>query len=232
MRADVTKLEILTDRATGNPLFYCHAADRDHQPYLEVSLHEGEVRIAATLLFKVKANPQTKNRIDIYMTVEEARRFGSMLAKVAGTINRSEPALSSARPHDARRGGMELPDIIWARYLKSSLSAARTDSGIFMRVDGGWVNIDFEMRHETHIKMGEREIHLGITLADPKGAHDPSKATLVHVDPSELQRPRDREPERNPVPKVNGQIVLLISRSKAAGLGHILQIFDENEGIA
>lgn len=42
------------------------------------------------------------------------------------------------------------------------------------------------------------------------------------VDPSELQRPINRPPETNPVPKVNGAILVKLRPEAPAGLGRLL----------
>lgn len=86
----------------------------------------------------------------------------------------------------------------------------------------GVAHVDLETKHETHIKMGEREIHIGITLDAPGGRHDPSAATMVMVDPSELQRAINRPPETNPVPKVDGAVLVRLRPEAAAGLGRLL----------
>lgn len=228
MRVEITKIQILTDQTTGNPLFYCHMADAGHEPALEITLHDTNVRIAGKTLFKVKANPQYKNRVDIYMTIAQARALGQALLTVADTQKRRAPLQSRARPHEARQGRMELPDIIWSRYIKSVLSAAKSESGILMTAHAGYVNIDFEGKHESHIRMGDREIHIGIPLDPPEGRHDPDKAELVEVDPAELQRPRDRAWERNPVSKVDGAVLLLLEPPVAAGLGDLLATFEDD----
>lgn len=87
-----------------------------------------------------------------------------------------------------------------------------------MEKEGGYMNVDLETRHETHIKMGEREIHIGITLDAPTGRHDHAAASMVMVDPSELQRPINRPPEINPVPKVNGAVLVTLRPEAAVGL--------------
>ncbi len=231
LRTRITKLQILTDHRNRNPIFYCHSSDEGHDPELELSLKDGLVEVWATAEFKVKHNPQTKNRIDIYMTVPEARSLGHALIAVAATDASARPRVSMANPHASRVGRMELPDIIWARYLRPHTAGARTVSGVRMEAKEGYLNVDFEARHASHIKMGEREIHLGIPLDATQGSHDPTKTRLVMVDESELQRPQEREPERNPVPKVTGQMVFRIERAAAAGLGELLISFDETEPV-
>ncbi len=222
MKAQVTKIQILTDRATGNPIFYCHASDQGHEPELSIVRDAGEVTIVCHTLFKVKANPQTKNRVDIYMSIGEARGVGRALINAAGDVRAEEPRISNASPHDARRGTMELPRILWARYLRPIIAAAKSESGVLLRKESGYMNIDLEARHETHIKMGEREIHIGITLDAPAGRHDQAAATMVMVAPSELQRPINRPPGANPVPKVNGAVLVRLRPEAAAGLGRLL----------
>lgn len=74
--------------------------------------------------------------------------------------------------------------------------------------------------------MGEREIHFGITMDAPVGEHNPAATTMVIVDPSELQRPRNRPPEANPVPKVDGAVLVKLRREAALGLGLLLAKLD------
>lgn len=222
MQAQVTKIQILTDRATGNPIFYCHASDEGHEPELSIIRDAGEVRVVSHPFFKVKANPQTKNRVDIYMSIEEARGVGRALIDAAGDVRAEEPRVSNANPHGARMGAMELPRIVWARFLRPILAAAKSESGVLLQKKDGYMNVDLETRHETHIKMGEREIHIGITLDAPVGRHDRSAETMVMVDPTELQRPINRPPEINPVPKVDGAILIRLWPEAAAGLGRLL----------
>lgn len=222
MQAQITKIQILTDRATGNPIFYCHASDQGHDPELSIVRDAGEVRIVCHTPFKVKDNPQTKNRVDIYMSIDEARGLGRALIDAAGDVWAEEPRVSSANPHGARRGAMELPLIEWARVIRPILAAAKSESGVLLRKEGGYMNVDLETKHETFIKMGEREIHIGIPLDAPIGRHDPSAATMVMVDPSELQRPPNRPPEANPVPKVDGAMLVKLRPEAAAGLGRLL----------
>lgn len=222
MQAKVTKIQILTDRGTGNPIFYCHASDAGHDPELAITFDAGEVKIVAHALFKVKANPQTKNRVDIYMSIDEARGVGRALLDAAGNVRPEDPRVSNADPHGARAGAMELPEIVWSRYLRPILAAAKSVSGVRLKKEGGWMNVDLETRHETHIRMGEREIHIGITLDAPIGRHDPAATTMVMVDESELQRPRNRAPEANPVPKVDGAVLARLRPEAAAGLGLLL----------
>lgn len=231
MRTRITKLQILTDQGTRNPIFYCHSSDEGHDPELELSSMNGMVEVRARADFKVKKNPQTKNRIDVYMTVPEARALGHALVLVADAEEPVEPRISRANPHAARSGGMELPEIIWARYLRPQASVARTGSGVMMEAADGYLNVDFEAKHPTHVRMGEREIHLGIPLGAPHGRHDPSKARLVTVDETELQRKPGEEVESNPVPKVAGRMAFRIGRAAAAGLGELLISFDENEPV-
>lgn len=230
MRVDVTKLQVLTACASGNPIFYCHANDRDHAPHFEVSRDGDAVLLAGTMLFKVKVNPQTRNRIDVYMDVEQARRLGAALEGAAGGAPAFAPQVSNADPHAARRGPVELPDIVWARYLRTLEAHAYIGPTLRLSKREGYLNVDYEKPHGTHIRMGLQEIHLGLPLDGPSGMHDRSAERLVHVDEAELQRPIGRPPERNPVPKVEGGVAILLGRSQAAGLGRLLSGFDPNAG--
>ena len=230
MRAPITKFQILTDSSMGGPLFYCHKDDLDHLPVIDMSLHEGHVKLVFSGLMKVKDNRQRKNRVDIYMSIDEARIVGQLLLDVCGDVHTNDLRTSSAKPHDARQGPMELPHIIWSKYVRTRVSAAKTDSNIFMRQNNGWLNIDFETRHHTHIKMGEKEIHFGISLSPPSQYHDSSLPVPVYVPDSELRRPPGRPPEQNPIPKINGSALIILDRSDASGIAKLLRDFDGSAG--
>jgi hypothetical protein len=156
------------------------------------------------------------------MSIEDAKGVGRALIDAAGDVRPEEPRVSNANPHGARMGAMELPRIVWARFLRPILAAAKSESGVLLQKEDGYMNVDLETKHETHIKMGEREIHIGITLNAPTGRHDHSAVTMVMVDPSELQRPINRAPETNPVPKVGGAVLIKLRPEAAAGLGRLL----------
>lgn len=222
MRAKITKVQILADRSLGIPIFYCHASDAGHDPEIELSLHDDCVRLAIRTLFKVKANPQTRDRVDIYMSIEEARALGDALAKIVGDVSPRLPRTSKSDPHGARRGPMELPKIVWQRYLRTVTAVAKTRSGVVMRKSDAYLNVDLETRHPTHVRMGEKEVHLGLVLEKSSSGHDPSACEDVEVDESELQRPRNRAAETNPVPKVEGLVAFDLHHEDAAGLGQIL----------
>lgn len=84
------------------------------------------------------------------------------------------------------------------------------------------MNVDLETRDQSHIKMGERKIHISIILDAPTGRIDHATASMVMVDSSELQRPINRPPETNPVPKVNGAVLVTLWPEAGAGFGRLL----------
>jgi hypothetical protein len=220
MDAPITKIQILTNKETGHPLFYCHSADRDHNPALAVEKVGAVVAIGCyKTLFKVKFNPQKKNRVDIYMSVLQAHHLGSVLTAVAQSDAAQWP-LSSANPGAAARGNMELPTILWARYARFQKAEARIHSGTNLANSNGYINVDLEFPHKTHIKMKEHEIHIGIQLNPPTGNPEANKTFPVHVPEAELQRGRN---ETNPLLKVWGDFRVEIAPSLAAGLGALLQ---------
>ncbi len=79
-----------------------------------------------------------------------------------------------------------------------------------------------EARYREVIRMGEREIHIGITLDTPTGRHDPTATTKVMVDKSEPRRLRNRAPEANLVHKVNSAVLAKLRPEAAVGLGLLL----------
>lgn len=221
----IRKIQILTDTRSGLPLFYCHSEDIDHDPALSLEKVGNVVMIRARqMLYKVKKNPQQKNRVDIYMSLSEAHQLGTALVEVAASRQPVQWPTSNANPQAAARGNMQLPNIVWTKFHRYTQAAARTDSGILMVAHGGYTNIDLEFPHQTHIKMTEYEVHIGVTLAPPTGTHDHRKTFSVDVPEHELQRGTD---EKNPISKVHGDFFVELSADVAGGLGLLLRDFDE-----
>lgn len=223
--AAIRKIQILTDSQTGLPLFYCHFEDVDHNPTLSLEKSGDFVLIRARqMLYKVKHNPQRKNRVDIYMSVSESRHLGASLIEVAASQRPTQWRISNANPHAAAQGNMRLPDIVWSRSCKYIRAGARTVSGVLMDARDSYINVDLEFPHQTHIKMREHEVHIGVTLGIPTGTHDPSKTFLVNVPEHELQRGRN---EKNPISKVRGDFFVELFADIAGGLGLLLTNFLE-----
>lgn len=215
----ITKIQILCNRETGHPLFYCHSEDRDHDPRLSLERTGDKMVIRAKqTLYKVKFNPQTKNRVDIYMSLPQARDIGTALM----TLSQTEPfvwQVSSANPNAAAKGNMRLPTIIWARSARFLAAAARVRTGANLKATGGYINVDLEYPVDTHIKMKNHEIHIGIQLDPPTGVHDIGEAVPVHVPEEEFQKSRG---EKNPLRKTIGDFYLELSSKVASGLGLLL----------
>jgi len=219
--AKISKIQVLADRETGHPIFYCHSADRDHAPALSVEKVNEQVLLRARqTLFKIKFNPQTKNRIDIYMSLEEARALGQALVEVAQSSRPSIWRESHANPGRAAKGNMRLPNIVWAKYERFLRVGARFQTGTQLLASGGYINVDLEYPDDSHIKMKNHEIHIGIQLDPPTGTHDSAKAQLVHVPEEELQRGRN---EKNPLQKTLGDVYVELAPDVAAGLGELLE---------
>lgn len=220
MRAAITKIQILTDKSLKLPISYCHRDDRDHEPELVLE-RSGEVLIvrAKQALYKVKINPQTKNRVDMYVSLAQARNFGAVLRQVAICDRPEEWRVSDAKPGAKATGTMRLPTIVWARTSQCIRTAARVRSGFEMIKADGYINVDLEYPDPSHIKMKHHEIHIGIPLGIPKGGHDPEETIPVHVPEEEFQRARN---EANPIQKVRGDFYLELSIARAAGLGDLL----------
>lgn len=219
--APIRKIQILTNRETGLPLFYCHSDDVGHEPKLAIEKAGGMVLLRAQrLLYKVKYNPQRKDRVDIYMSIDQANFLGAALLTVADVPSPLAWRQSTAKPHAAASGNMQLPDIIWSKFAKYTRAVATVDSGVSMASNSGYINIDLETPHETHIKMKEREIHIGITLGNPTGTHDLNKTFPVEVPEHELQKGRS---EKNPIYKVHGDFELELPANLAGGLGLLLR---------
>jgi hypothetical protein len=215
----ITKIQILCDKETGHPLFYCHSEDRDHEPCLSFERTENKMVIRAKqTLYKVKFNPQTKNRVDIYMSLPQAWDIGMALM----TLSQTEPLVwqvSSANPNAAAKGNMRLPTIIWARSARFLVAAGRVRTGANLKATSGYINVDLEYPADTHIKMKNHEIHIGVQLGAPTGAHDIGEAVPVHVPEEEFQKSRG---EKNPLRKTIGDFYLELSPEVASGLGLLL----------
>lgn len=220
MAVNITKIQFLAHRDSGHPIFYCHAHDLGHAPMLEVTKNGNSIFIEGqNLLFKVKKNPQTKNRIDIYMPIESANALGRELAAATQGCVATPWRQSTASPGQFASGRMALPEIVWSKFGKTVEAIVSVDSGTKMSKLDAYVNIDLETPHGTHIMMRNAEIHIGVTLDNPSGVHDLTRTTLVTVPEEELQRGTG---ESNPIAKVSGHFSLEFSKQVAAGLGQLL----------
>ncbi len=222
MKAAISKIQILTDRNLGFPLFYCHRDDRDHEPELTVERPADSAMVfvrTRQMLYKVKQNPQTKNRVDIYMSLAEARALGSVLLEATAFGQPEEWRVSTAQPGAKASGNMKLPGIVWSRVNQCVCAGARVRSGLGLGKRQGYVNVDLEYPDDSFIKMKGYEIHIGIQLDPPSGGHDPGETIPVHVPEGEFQRARN---ETNPIHKVRGDFLLELSLARAAGLGQLL----------
>lgn len=229
MAVSITKIQFLTHRDSQHPIFYCHDNDNGHNPMLDVFADGQSVIISGNdLLFKVKRNPQTKNRIDIYMSIASANRLGNELSAATQGVNAYQWSTSTAAPNQFATGRMALPEIIWSKFSKAIEVLAEVDSGTQMIKQDAYVNIDLEKPHSTHIMMRHAEIHIGISLNAPTGFHDQNRTHLVNVPEEELQRGTN---ETNPVPKVRGHFSLRLTPQIASGLGQLLMSVQEPNGV-
>ncbi|MCI1089519.1 hypothetical protein MOQ21_00820 [Stenotrophomonas maltophilia] len=222
MAVSINKIQFLTNKASGNPIFYCHGTDVDHHPTLSAASKNGNIVISTEddLLFKVKKNPQSKDRIDIYMSIEDANALGKeILALTAGTAPKAWPP-SKANPHANASGNMALPNISESYFSKAIKVSASTDSGVSMSKTDCYVNIDVETPHATHIRMMGKEVHIGIALNASVGDHDPEAGFTIDVPVGELQTTKG---ETNPVQKVEGVCIMKFEMGVAAGLGLLLK---------
>lgn len=220
MNAPITKIQFLTDRETGHGIYYCHTDDENHNPTLTVETYNRQVIISASeTLFKVKKNPQKKNRVDIYMSVPEAHTLGGLIQSITEGTKPQQWSVSNANPHAAATGTMKLPTIIWSRFAKFLQCTASIRVGTKMQSQGGYLNLDFEAPDASHIKMTNKEVHIGVNLNSPTGQQKDNQSFPVIVPEHELQR---RTNEQNPVPKVYGDFVLKMDIGIAAGLGELL----------
>ncbi|MBD8625745.1 hypothetical protein IFT64_02210 [Oxalobacteraceae sp. CFBP 8753] len=220
MSTPITKIQFLSDRDSQHPIFYCHSADEGHDPMLNVTRAGTEVVISSVdCLFKVKKNPQKKNRVDIYMPKSSANNLGRELVLATPSIQPRTWYVSNANPHQNAGGRMALPDIIWSKYAKAIRVDAYVASGTNLSKQSAYVNIDLETPHETFIKMNSEEIHIGIALEWPTGTHDADKTQPFNVPENELQRGTQ---EQNPIYKVTGGFAMRLDCQVAAGLGQLL----------
>ena len=217
----IHKIQLLTPRSSGHPIFYNHFADLNHAPGFDLEVNNGAVHLLATgQLFKVKQNPQTKARMDAYMSVAQANTLGQALlgATLGSSINQLR--VSQADPAAAAGGNMALPKIIqqvWARHI--GLEAGFETGTHFPATGEGYLNVDIEEPADTHIKMAMREVHFGVSQLKVLGEHISAAAHYVDVPLSELQRGRN---EQNPLPKTKGDFRLSLSLPWARGLGAFL----------
>lgn len=220
MAIRITKIQFLANKDSRHPIFYCHANDVGHEPQLDVVANAQTVTIVGeSLLFKVKRNPQTKNRIDIYMPISSANELGRQLLDITQGVAANAWRTSTASPNQFATGRMALPEIVWSKYSKAVNVIAEVDSGTQMAKRDAYVNIDLETPHGSHIMMRNAEIHIGISLDSPVGSHNEALTHPVDVPESELQRGTG---ETNPIHKVYGYFSVTLTPQVAAGLGQLL----------
>lgn len=226
MEFSIRKIQILADKETGHPIFYCHSEDQDHAPTLLISreIERGQSFVvvrARRVLYKVKYNPQRKNRVDIYMSIAQANLIGNALSSAASDVPASGFRTSRASPAENASGNMKLPNIVWSMSGRHSGVRAQIDTGtLFRERDSGYIYVDLEYPDESHIKMKEHEVHIGIDLSVPIAVRAVAKPMVVHVPEAELQRGRG---EKNPLYKTVGDILVKIAPASASDLGEILK---------
>ena len=85
--APIRKIQLMSNRTTGVPIFYCHSEDMDHDPKISVETNGVHVALfARRTLYKVKYNPQLKDRVDMYMSISQANVLGTLLYDAAGVV--------------------------------------------------------------------------------------------------------------------------------------------------
>ena len=223
LKFPIHKLQVLADQASNHPIFYNHFEDQNHKPYLQLTVEQNRVVLhAEEMLFKVKQNPQTKNRMDIYMSLAHARTLGAALMQATHGKRSWAFRVSSANPARGASRNMALPEIVSQYFGKHIGVGANFQTGTqFLTVEGteGYINVDLERPHVTHIKMKGEEIHIGIPLSPPSGKHNPAGGHQVDVPLEELQTGRA---EQNPLLKVYGGFVIFLSLETGRGLGELL----------
>lgn len=100
MTVEITKIQFLAHQDSGHPIFYCHAEDEGHFPELSVA-DRGKIITISTgeEAFKVKANPQRKNRVDVYMPIEAAKALGEELLSASSGADPQQWGNSNTNPH-------------------------------------------------------------------------------------------------------------------------------------
>ncbi|MCQ9080238.1 hypothetical protein [Vibrio parahaemolyticus] len=219
MQVNVTKIQFLCDRETGNPLYYCHNDDYGHSPSLSISSLDGVIRISSLILFKVKKrNPQRKNRVDIYMSLSSAIELGNYLSSINRDLS-STWVKNNTDPNASRQGAMELPAILMSYSGKINQAVGKVASGMQFKASSPWMYCELEEPHNSHIKMSDREVHLAVPFTEVNGVFDEVKTWPVIVAEHELQRGANEE---NPISKTMGRLMLELPIEKAVTLGNSL----------
>ena len=221
MAVDITKVQLLANRTSHHPIYYCHSNDDGHAPNLSVSSTDARVVIEAeNTLYKIKRNPQTKNRFDIYMSIPSANQLGIELQQACLGQRAADWHVANVNPGAAAGGRMALPTIVWTRSGRVALATATTQSGTRMEKENGTLYVELETPHQSHIMMRSAEIHLGLAFDSPTGHYDERVAQRVNVPIGELQRYTN---EQNPISKVTGTLRLEFEKTVGLGLGNFLQ---------
>lgn len=221
MPVPVTKIMICTNKNSGSPIFYCHRSDLNHNPNIVVEQTDRGIRLfAENELFKVKANPQSKDRIDIYVSLQSARALGLAILPYVNGIIPIPPRNNRIDPAVFRQGNMQLPVIVAAHTVRLLNGGYRTSSGLYSSLPkDGLLYVDIEGPNDNHIMMVDQELHLAFRVGPPRGSHNTASAQLVMVPESELQKGTK---EKNPVPKIEGSVWMDLEPRAAAGLAQLL----------
>lgn len=218
MQIGITKIQILPTSTSNNPIFYCHTEDLGHIPVLSVVVDGDKVKLLSYLLFKVKGrNPQYKDRVDIYMSVDSATDLARYLLTI-GNTGGCWPE-SKSNPNLNKSGNMELPDILFSSIGKVQFCRAKTDSGVVLSQQNPSVFIEYERPAKTHIKMKNIEVHIGVPFNGHSGVHAESITWPVEVPVSEFQRGAN---EKNPIFKVMGTFMLEMDKKNSSEMANAI----------
>ncbi|WP_274001543.1 hypothetical protein [Vibrio parahaemolyticus] len=218
MQIDITKIQILPTRTSNNPIFYCHTEDLGHIPVLSVVVDGDKIKLLSHSLFKVKGrNPQFKDRVDIYMSVDSATELARYLLSIVN-YNSYWPE-SKSNPNANKKGNMELPEILFSSIGKAQLCRAKTDSGVVLIKQSPSVYVEYERPAKSHIKMKNIEVHIGVPFNNHSGVHEESLTWPVEVPESEFQKGAN---EKNPIFKVMGTFMLEMDKKASSEMANAI----------
>lgn len=102
---------------TSENVFLSHYNDEGHNPQIEIISLGDKIKLQCTEIFKIKDNFQKskKDRVDIYLSLENGRVIGQIIDKILGS--NTDVDENQIDPNGYINGNRELPHISDSKKL-------------------------------------------------------------------------------------------------------------------
>ena len=206
---------------------FANMADSGYRPQIRTIAIENTFYLVVASKFKLKKiREKTLNRLDIYMSIEDALQLGQ---RIQIYDNKGTARLSGGSPQSTWNGGTEIPEVI-AAYQSGCYSVLADIAGRTLSyVDETGttrVHIDLEKAKPSHRMMEPVEVHIGISMEPSLQANK----AHVHISDSYFNALKTTtEPEDGPngfdpiaYGTAPGLIICNLKRSQIANVGSAL----------